>query len=83
MDLSSVNIPAVLVAAISTFAVGGLWYSPLLFGRSWMQEAGLTDEKVKKGNLPLTFGLTFLLAVIIALTFLRIPSRSPSMVRSA
>ena len=26
------NIWAILLAAVSSFLVGGLWYSPLLFG---------------------------------------------------
>ena len=33
---------AVVVAAIACFLLGGLWYSPALFGKAWQREAGLT-----------------------------------------
>lgn len=71
MDFSGINFFAVFVAALCSFAVGGLWYSPLLFGKSWMQESGMTEEKIKKGNMPVIYALTFLLSVIIAMTFER------------
>ena len=29
-----------LIAALSAFVLGGLWYSPLLFGKAWQREAG-------------------------------------------
>ena len=29
-----INYLAVLVAAVSTFVIGGLWYSPLLFQKA-------------------------------------------------
>lgn len=31
MDISTLNWFAVVVAAISNFLIGGLWYSPILF----------------------------------------------------
>jgi hypothetical protein len=60
------NIWAVLVAALSTFLIGGLWYSPALFGKVWMRENGFTEESMKNSNMVKIFGLAFLLAVIAA-----------------
>jgi hypothetical protein len=41
-----IPILAVLVAAAAGFLVGGLWYSPLLFGRPWARIMGMSmDEK--------------------------------------
>lgn len=65
MDLSSLNLLAILVAALTSFVIGGLWYSPILFGKAWMQENGLTDDELK-GKMGLIFGTTFVLALIIA-----------------
>lgn len=60
------NYPAILAAALLAFVVGGAWYSPLLFARVWMREAGL-DEAALKGSRPgLVFGLAFLCSLIIA-----------------
>jgi hypothetical protein len=46
MPATSVNYLAVLVSAIAVFLVGAVWYSPLLFGKMWVEEHGFTPEKV-------------------------------------
>lgn len=63
------NLWAVLVAALSCFLLGGLWYSPALFGRAWQREAGLSDEQIQNGNMGLIFGLSFVLCLVAALVF--------------
>ena len=60
------NIWAVLVAALSTFLIGGLWYSPAVFGKAWMRENGFTEESLKNSNMVKIFGLAFLLGLIAA-----------------
>ena len=67
--MPDVNYLAVIAAAIATFVLGGLWYSPALFGKVWQREAGVTEEKMKSANMPLIFGLTFVLALIAAWVF--------------
>lgn len=66
MDFSGINIWELLVAALSTFAVGFLWYGKAFFGKTWQRLAGLSDEDIKGGNMVLIFGLTFVLNFIIA-----------------
>ena len=61
-----VNYWAILVAALSSFAVGALWYAPFLTGKAWQKETGLSDEKLKNANMGKTFGLSFVLSVIIS-----------------
>ena len=63
---ANINYWAVLVAAISSFVVGGLWYAPFLFGKAWQAAAGLSDEKIKNASMGKTFGLSFVLSVMIA-----------------
>lgn len=65
MDLSSMNLLAVLVAALSSFIIGGFWYSPFLFGKAWMAENGFRDEDLQ-GGMGKTFALSFVLSLIIA-----------------
>ena len=43
-----VNYLAVVVAAAAAFAIGGLWYSPLLFAKQWVSAHGYTEEDVKQ-----------------------------------
>ncbi len=66
MDISTLNWMAVIVAALSNFLIGGLWYSPVLFGKIWMKENNFFDEDIKKGNMTKIFGLTFLFSIIMA-----------------
>lgn len=70
MDFSTViqnmNWLAVFVAALSTFLIGGLWYSPLLFEKGWMTSNNFTQDDLKKRNMPLVFGLSFLLSFIMS-----------------
>lgn len=40
-----INYLALLVATISRMAVGMIWYSPLLFGKTWMRLSGRTHEQ--------------------------------------
>jgi Protein of unknown function (DUF1761) len=41
-----VNFLAVFVAALATFALGALWYSPVLFGGAWVRANGFTPEQL-------------------------------------
>lgn len=66
MDISTLNWLAIIVAALSNFLIGGLWYSPVLFGKAWMKENNFSDEDLKKGNMARIFGLTFLFSLVMA-----------------
>ena len=62
MENININWIALVVAALSTLVIGFLWYGPL-FGKAWMKETGMTEEKASKG-MPLRFGLSVVLAFI-------------------
>ena len=61
-----VNWLAVLAAAVSTFVIGGFWYSPVLFGRAWMSVNNLSEAELGKSNMAKIFGLSFFFALIMA-----------------
>ena len=61
-----INFPAILIAALSSFVVGYVWYNPKVFGTIWMNEIGMTEEKAKQGNMAKIFGLTFVFAFMLA-----------------
>lgn len=65
MDLSQINFLAVGVAALSSFLIGGLWYSPILFANAWMRESGLTEEQLRE-KVGRTFAIAFVLSLVIA-----------------
>jgi hypothetical protein len=60
----NLNWLAIIVAAVSAFILGGLWYSPLMFLNRWMKETGITKDSTKKVNMFKVFGLAFLLSLI-------------------
>lgn len=43
VGLDDLNWVWVAVACVAAFAVGGLWYSPVLFGKAWQREVGGAD----------------------------------------
>jgi hypothetical protein len=66
MENMSINHLAVIAAAISTFLLGGLWYSPILFAKAWQEENHLTDEQLKNSNKGKIFALSFLFSLIMS-----------------
>ena len=65
----NMNIWAVLVAAASSFLLGGFWYSKSFLGGLWNREAGRT-AKIAEGHHPAkAFGLRFCSSVIAGAAF--------------
>jgi len=65
MNSLSINWLAVLAAALSTFLVGGLWYSPVVFGGIWARANGLTEAQLRHGQMRAFVG-AFVLAVVMS-----------------
>ena len=71
MHMHSLNWLAILVAGLSTMVVGFLWYSPLLFAKSWMREMGYDPndkarmEEMRKSSGP-AYGGSFLASLLSA-----------------
>ncbi|MGE0088355.1 MAG: DUF1761 domain-containing protein [Bacteroidales bacterium] len=67
MELTSINFIAVLVSALSAFAIGSVWYSPLMFSKAWQNALGLSEKDIKEANMVLIFGTSFLLMFVMAI----------------
>jgi hypothetical protein len=63
----NLNWLAILLASVSAFALGFLWYS-ILFAKRWAKETGITEDSNKDANMLKIFGLSFLLMVFAAFT---------------
>lgn len=63
-----VNFVAVLVAAVTSMALGFIWYSPQVLGKPWMKLMGYTQEdlKAEQKKMGMLYGLSFVLALIMA-----------------
>jgi hypothetical protein len=60
-----INWLAVIVATVSTFIVGSLWYGPI-FGKTWMRLTGLSKDTPGQNSMALTMGGSAVLNLIIA-----------------
>ena len=63
--MSDVSPLAVLLAAASTFLLGGLWYS-VLFARIWQRASGVTDAQLQTGAVRIFAGAA-VLSLVMAL----------------
>ncbi|MFB6340331.1 DUF1761 domain-containing protein [Saccharicrinis sp. FJH62] len=70
-SFSEINWLSVIVSTIIAFAIGAVWYSPLLVGNAWQKEINLSNDDLKNTNMALVFGpafvLTFIGAIILEL----------------
>lgn len=66
--LHLINYFAVLASAIFFIALGATWYSPVLFGKQWMQALNIKEEDMKAcGGCGKAFFWASLVSLIIAL----------------
>jgi hypothetical protein len=62
LDLQQINAWGALAGAFASFAIGGLWFSPVLFGKAWSESIGKRREDL--GSPAIAMGLFLLTAVI-------------------
>ena len=67
--MPDINWLAALAAAVSSFVLGGLWYSPAMFLKAWQRGSGVTDDQMKKGHPVKVFGGALVLSIIAAVVF--------------
>ena len=70
------NYLAVLVAALSSFALGGLWYSPALFGNAWNRANGGIPPP---GHPARVFGVAFVFSLVAAYFFAWLAGPEPAL----
>ncbi len=46
MLLENINVLAIATAAFASMVLGGLWYSPLMFGNAWLRAIGKSQEEI-------------------------------------
>jgi hypothetical protein len=57
----------IVLAALAMFALGSVWFSPVLFVKAWLRETGQDPNQKPDGKqMVRTFGLTLVLLLISA-----------------
>jgi hypothetical protein len=69
--MARMNYVAVFASAVAAFVVGAVWYSPLLFGETWMKLRGMdpnsvTEVTISAGAMLAEFARWLVLAYILA-----------------
>jgi predicted membrane metal-binding protein len=65
--MSDLNPWAILLAAVSSFLLGGLWYGPM-FKQAWCRLAGV-DPDQKPAHQARVFGVAFAMSLLAATAF--------------
>ena len=65
MPLQNLNLLAILTAAVSAFLVGGLWYSPVVFGPLWKKANRFAADEPPAATGKI-FAVTFVLNLVMA-----------------
>ncbi len=60
------NWLVIFSTALVPLAVGALWYGPL-FGKAWMVEADMSEEKMAGANMMKIYGLALVFGMMLAL----------------
>src|SRR3954462_11596870 len=62
--MPDINMWAVLTAGVASMILGGLWYTPMLFGKAWSAASGVTEEQARSANMAKIMAAPSVLAVI-------------------
>jgi hypothetical protein len=65
MEILNLNFLVVLASGLIPMIVGAVWYGPL-FGKVWMEEAGMTMEKIQGANMAKIYGVATLFSLMFA-----------------
>ncbi|MBE0371033.1 MULTISPECIES: DUF1761 domain-containing protein [Pseudoalteromonas] len=78
MEILELNYWAVLLAALSTFMLGGIWYSSWLFGQMWMEGCGLTELDLKNSDPKLIYGVAMCLSLVVSFSMALLLGKDPT-----
>ena len=73
-----VNFWAVVVAAVSSFLLGGLWYSPVLFLKPWNKAMDRSEDD-DQPHPARAFGLGFVFSLVAAFFFAKLIGPAPDL----
>jgi hypothetical protein len=70
---------SIIAATVVAFVIGGIWYSPSVFGRHWMALNGFTEKELSQRSMGRVFGLSFALALVMTVNLSMFLGPSPSL----
>lgn len=77
MSLATLNWLAVVVAAMSAFGLGALWYGPV-FGKAWQSLSGISNDDIKARHPASIYAPAFALNLVSAFGLAMVMQLHPS-----
>ena len=60
------NWISMIIATLIPTIVGFIYYNPKVAGTAWMHSLGITEEHMKKGNMPVIIGVSLVMSFFLA-----------------
>ena len=70
MEFLGLNIAGIITATFTGMVLGGLWYSPLLFGKQWMAAINKTPETIGTTTGPMMGSIVASLLTVTGISIL-------------
>jgi Protein of unknown function (DUF1761) len=64
------NWLAILIATLIPMIMGFIYYHKKVFGNAWMNSLGLKEEDLRKGNMPVIFGVSLIMSFLLSMFLL-------------
>ena len=64
--MENTNWLSMIIATLLPMIVGFIYYHPKVAGTVWMKSLGFTEEDLKKGNMPVIFGISLVMSFLLA-----------------
>ncbi|MFZ5516669.1 MAG: DUF1761 domain-containing protein [Candidatus Zhuqueibacterota bacterium] len=64
LHFSNLNLWAILVCIVSNMVIGGLWYSPILFGNIWLKSINKKASDISREDANKTMMISLIPAIL-------------------
>lgn len=64
--MDNINWLSMVLAVITPMFIGFIYYHKAVFGKAWMDSIGMTNEKAKKTNWAITFGVSIVFSFLLS-----------------
>lgn len=60
------NFYMFFVAGLIPLLIGAVYYHPRVLGSAWMRASGVTEARIRTGNMALIFGMVYVASVVLS-----------------
>lgn len=74
MEIFGINLVGILATTFIGMVLGALWYSPILFGKQWMEAIGKTPETIGSPTGPMIGSMMTAIGVSVVFSLTHVES---------